>query len=635
MTYKMNSLIFGNVHGMEMGKNAATWDAIVPGARFMALQRNRMAMASGKLRNWVVLKTRGRYGMEITARAAQQEESRERTNKGDASYLDTLKIASEDQKSSSSPEPGQEDSNSTEHPEELERKTRHFEEIQQVPADERDRTQKIQVIDRAAAAIAAAKALLTENRPTQLSSPSVEYSSNSRELKSESSVPEKPSDPGSLPDEKQTQRFVSSSPQTEIHQNTTPGPDFWSWSPPAINEGENMPTLTKLQPTIPSNSLGMPVADVLEKERSSETLEIPFQSKVLAETMKSPEASVIFQGRAAPSLPPLQSLVEVETEGTLEHSVDSILPGREEISKLIFDSTVAQHASEIASVMNQGQEKHANATSGFNADGSRWWKETGVEHWSNGAICNWTLTRGVSSDGQIEWEEKFWEAYDDFDFKELGSVKSGRDAAGNVWREYWKESMWQDMKTGLVHMEKTADKWAKNGCSEQWQEKWWEHYDAAGHAEKWADKWCQIDLNTPLEAGHAHVWHERWGEKYDGNGGAMKYTDKWAERVDIENRWTKWGDKWDEHFDQNGHGVRQGETWWEGATGERWNRTWGEGHNGSGWLHKYGKSSSGEHWDTHEQQETWYERYPHFGFRHCFENSQELRRVGKREEPKI
>lgn len=442
MTDKMNSLIFGNVNGMEMGKNVATRDAIVPGARFMALQSNRMGMASWKQRNWVVLKTRVRYGMVITARAAQQEDSRERSNEGGGSYLDMWKRASENQRSSSSPEPGQEGSNSSEDPEELERKTRQFEQILQVPADERDRTQKIQVIDRAAAAIAAAKALL-ENRPTQLSSPSAEYSSDSKELKSESSVPEKPSDPGSLPDGKQTQRFVSSSPQSEIHQNPTPGPDFWSWSPPAINEGDTIPTPTKLQPTIPSNSHGNPVVDVLEKERFSETLEIPFQSKVLAETMKSPEASVIFQDRAAPSLPPLQSLMEVEHEGTLEHSIDSIHPGKEEISKLIFDSTVAEHASEIASVMNQDQEKHANAMFGYNPDGSRWWKETGIEHWNNGAICNWTLTRGVSSDGQIEWEEKFWEAYDDFDFKELGSVKSGRDAAGNVWREYWKESMWQ------------------------------------------------------------------------------------------------------------------------------------------------------------------------------------------------
>lgn len=121
---------------------------------------------------------------------------------------------------------------------------------------------------------------------------------------------------------------------------------------------------------------------------------------------------------------------------------------------------------------------------------------------------------------------------------------------------------------------------------------------------------------------------DRWGEKYDAQGGSIKYTDKWAERSEGDG-WTKWGDKWDENFDPNGHGVKQGETWWEGKYGERWNRTWGEGHNGSGWVHKYGKSSSGEHWDTHEPQDTWYERYPHYGFYHCFENSVPLREVKK------
>ncbi|KAM2657269.1 hypothetical protein EV1_012650 [Malus domestica] len=180
----------------------------------------------------------------------------------------------------------------------------------------------------------------------------------------------------------------------------------------------------------------------------------------------------------------------------------------------------------------------------------------------------------------------------------------------------------------LMHMEKTADKWGKNGRGDEWHEKWKEHYDASGQAEKWAHKWCGIDPNTPLEAGHAHIWHERWGEKYDGHGGSDKYTDKWAERCEGDG-WAKWGDKWDEHFDPNGHGVKQGETWWEGKFGDRWNRTWGEGHNGTGWVHKYGKSSSGEHWDTHEQQDTWYERFPHFGFYHCFENSVKLREVPK------
>lgn len=63
---------------------------------------------------------------------------------------------------------------------------------------------------------------------------------------------------------------------------------------------------------------------------------------------------------------------------------------------------------------------------------------------------------------------------------------------------------------GLVHLEKTADKWGKNGKGDEWQEQWWEHYGASGQAEKWAHKWCSIDQYTPLEAGHAHVWHERY-----------------------------------------------------------------------------------------------------------------------------
>ncbi|RVW55600.1 hypothetical protein CK203_102830 [Vitis vinifera] len=110
--------------------------------------------------------------------------------------------------------------------------------------------------------------------------------------------------------------------------------------------------------------------------------------------------------------------------------------------------------------------------------------------WMEHCPMEWTLIRGVSADHVIEWEEKFWEAADKFQYKELGSEKSGRDATGNVWREYWKESMWQDC--GLMHMEKTADKWGKNGKGDEWHEKWWEQYDASGKADKWAHKWCSM-----------------------------------------------------------------------------------------------------------------------------------------------
>ncbi|ONK76520.1 uncharacterized protein A4U43_C03F29050 [Asparagus officinalis] len=393
-------------------------------------------------------------------------------------------------------------------------------------------------------------------------------------------------------------------------EHVTPGPDFWSWSPPQGSQNKSIDDATGLQPAKKSSPHPHPSSSLLEKEKSLDILPLPFESTLTENDHKLP-------------LPPLQSFLEVEKIKT-ENSLSDLSTTADEEDKLgvLFSA----HAVEAAEALSKSDE---TAPHGVKSDGTKWWKETGIEKRPDGVVCKWTLVRGVSTDGSVEWEDKFWEASDQFDYKELGSEKSGRDAAGNVWREYWKESMWKDHNTGLVHMEKAADKWGKNGYGGEWHEKWWEHYDASGQAEKWAHKWCSTDPNIPLEAGHAHVWHERWGEKYDGQGGSVKYTDKWAERSEGNYKWSKWGDKWDEHFNPNGHGVKQGETWWEGEHGERWNRTWGEQHNGSGWVHKYGKSSSGEHWDTHEQQETWYERHPHFGFEHCFENSVQLREVKK------
>ncbi|CAN0887133.1 hypothetical protein LINGRAHAP2_LOCUS15542 [Linum grandiflorum] len=473
-------------------------------------------------------------------------------------------------------------------PVDLEKKSEEFSKILEVSNQERDRIQRIQVVDRAAAAIAAAESLLKgmkEKKPAAAASDGDSVAEAGKVAGQE--------DGGIL--------FI---PKSSDSSNGVPGPDFWSWTPPTSSDSDADDTGGLQAVRKPSVS---PVSynPVKEKERGMDFLTIPFESKL------------------SQNIPPLQSdVVEVKTAETSESTLE-IPAVKEEVHEL--GDQFSAHAAEAAHALDADTQQEA-LTSGVYPDGSRWWKEVGVERRPDGVICRWTMSRGVSADQATEWQEKFWEASDDFGYKELGSEKSGRDATGSVWREHWRESMWQD--AGLVHLEKTADKWGKNGEGDEWQEQWFEHYDASNKAEKWAHKWCSIDPTTPLDDGHAHVWHEKWGEKYDGHGGSTKYTDKWAERWEGDG-WAKWGDKWDEDFSPDGHGVKQGETWWGGKYGERWNRTWGEHHNGSGWIHKYGKSSCGEHWDTHIPQETWYERFPHFGFYHCFDHSNHLQQVKK------
>ncbi|XP_043725637.1 uncharacterized protein LOC122672204 [Telopea speciosissima] len=533
------------------------------------------------------------------------------SNVGD-SYLDMWKRAKDQERKTNefgsivqnSPVSGNDDVvDSEESPEALERKIQQFNKLQEIPKEERDRVQRMQVIDRASAAIAAARALLKESPPLLKADSSVDSVSSEVDLsKTGNNGATESIHLQGLHDGNLSVR------QSENFGAGTPGPDFWTWTPPPLDSSRNSEDVGTLKAARKSASNPSPTSSVMEKERSIDYLSIPFESTF-------PESN------HNPPLPPLQSLIEVEKMDVTDTNLEMPSLGGEQELGVLFPT----HAAEAAHALEEVNEA---SPQGVNPDGSRWWKETGTEQRADGVVCRWTLKRGVSADESVEWEEKFWEATGHFEYKELGSEKSGRDSAGNVWREFWKESMWQDPTSGLVHMEKTADKWGKNGNGTEWQEKWWEHYDASGQTEKWAHKWCSIDPNTPLEPGHAHVWHERWGENYDGQGGSMKYTDKWAECSEGDG-WSKWGDKWDEHFDPNGHGVKQGEKWWEGKHGDRWNRTWGEGHNGSGWIHKYGKSSSGEHWDTHVQQETWYERYPHFGFEHCLENSVQLREVRK------
>lgn len=159
----------------------------------------------------------------------------------------------------------------------------------------------------------------------------------------------------------------------------------------------------------------------MEKEQSVGYLSIPFQSELYESNRYAP-------------LPPLQSLMEVEknvSEATLEtHS---------SIEDVELDVQFSAHAAEAAHAL----DKVETVPYGVNTDGSRWWKETGIEQRPDGVICRWTMTRGISSDQVTEWQEKYWEASDEFGYKELGSEKSGRDATGSVWREFWRESMRQ------------------------------------------------------------------------------------------------------------------------------------------------------------------------------------------------
>ena len=60
-----------------------------------------------------------------------------------------------------------------------------------------------------------------------------------------------------------------------------------------------------------------------------------------------------------------------------------------------------------------------------------------------GEVREWEVVRGVSADGSVEWEDKWWRTWGPWGFKEMGAEKSGRDAYGSVWRESWREAMWQ------------------------------------------------------------------------------------------------------------------------------------------------------------------------------------------------
>lgn len=281
-----------------------------------------------------------------------------------------------------------------ESPEILEKKSEEFKKILEVSPEERDRIQRMQIIDRAAAALAAAKALIEENP-----------------------LPQQDDTHADENEEEGTVRDVISIVPRSGNIMGTPGPSFWSWTPPTDSSFDGIQMKSDLFMSLE------PLSPIIEKERSPDFLSIPFQSAMI-------------DRKHSPPLPPLQSHLEVEN--LEDSSSTSEIPHQEEERELgiLFSA----NAVEAAYALKQENEA---SSEGINPDGSRWWKETGTEQRPDGVVCKWTLTRGISADRTVEWEDKYWEAADEFGHKELGSEKSGRDADGNVWREFWKESMWQ------------------------------------------------------------------------------------------------------------------------------------------------------------------------------------------------
>lgn len=148
---------------------------------------------------------------------------------------------------------------------------------------------------------------------------------------------------------------------------------------------------------------------------------------------KPSELSIPLQSSfVIPSLPPLQSLLENDLKTTEVH-LTSAEDQREK----------TEEALKVPAMPTETLPRVEAQTEGITEDGTRIWRESGREERENGEICDWTIVRGKSADGTVEWEEKWWETWDEFGYKELGAEKSGRNANGGTWRETWREAMWQ------------------------------------------------------------------------------------------------------------------------------------------------------------------------------------------------
>jgi len=120
--------------------------------------------------------------------------------------------------------------------------------------------------------------------------------------------------------------------------------------------------------------------DLLEKEQSADYLSLPFET-------------AFSEKKEDRSLPPFQSFAEPEN---VDSKADLAADAKE-----TFEEQFSKNAAEAARALSESDGK---STHGIRPDGSMWWKETGVEQRPDGVVCKWTVIRGVSADGAVEWE---------------------------------------------------------------------------------------------------------------------------------------------------------------------------------------------------------------------------------------
>ena len=248
------------------------------------------------------------------------------------------------------------------------------------------------------------------------------------------------------------------------------------------------------------------------------------------------------------------------------------------------DTGIAKEHEIFDSRANEDEERERETSTSSRARSSTT-RKRGVDRGEGGYQSRWSTMKVDDDDGRAGSSETRWEKCDLSGYKELGFEKSGFNADGETWWETWRETYCRDEYTGVEHLERSADKWARDAESKEWQEKWWERYYADGKVERGVEK-------SGREVRQA--WWEKWGEQHDGKGATLKWTDKWAEN----GTGTRWGDKWEERTSAIGSGRKSGETWRVGKDGERWSRTWGEVISPNGSVRKFGQSTSGEKWDT-------------------------------------
>jgi len=251
-------------------------------------------------------------------------------------------------------------------------------------------------------------------------------------------------------------------PELQRKVSPAPGPSFWDWADGLEAETEEKPLNIKFESETIDESLSLRFQSETEVRETPSDEREGLAAEVEAQTVgevaqDTEEAAVLDQTESLPLQRPEEA--ESSSENRIAASASSVsqdvsrLTANLKQSRMTLEELTREHergeTTENDKLIVEEEDSHnaevqlniASKGDGFeqwvDEEGTKFRRESGEVELDDGKLVRWTAVKARSADGELAWQEKWWETSDAWGYRELGAEKSGRGSNGSEWSHWY------------------------------------------------------------------------------------------------------------------------------------------------------------------------------------------------------